>query len=190
MDKQLIERVNEHIDYLIDSITKKDQINEGLIQDLSPMCDTLKKNRDFNKILASYKKCLLNCNKNFESKTELDKKNDVYQKLDDNKISDRDFKETRKVDEKILKENPQKSKCIMNCRLTLLKSIIELLKKDGKKICKKSKSEDKCNKWLEDNLEDFEMDIEYLEETMKKIGKIKNDKQIQSLLSKLLEKFV
>ena len=185
MRKVTREQLNNLLEQTVDEKLKvvteqpgKDK--NGILSKLIQFVNYMKKNENFNKALAIYLDCSKKCEKNSKS---YKYKDDPISKL--GKASEKDISEMKDTYEKLIKSEVQVAESLLNCRYELVNSLVKLLEKNGDKICKKSKDEDKCNKWLSDNLEDMKSDLEYIEEGIKMVKKAKNDKQKEKILTKL-----
>lgn len=175
--------VNEQVDYLLDNYFIQESFTGKVLKILGFITGT-PKDRKFQAYQKQYHKCVQSCIDTYtDEKTTYNSKKDAYSNLDEAK--EKDFKETEKQDEQLIKENPEKARCITRCRVTFLRNIVNIIKDNEKDICEKNKFKDECYEWIEDNLPDIEAELEYLEKAVTKISKIKNDKQIQSMIKKV-----
>lgn len=199
MNEKVNKQINENVDLLINQIScntytdvKIKPLQEGVLGKILKalgFIDGTPQHRKFQLYRKYYNKCIETCKSTYEDeKTTYKSKSDLYNDLDN--VDDRDIRQTSKMDEEVLKQNPEKAKCITRCRIVLLKSIIKLFEKEGRRICDKNVFKDECYEWIEEHLPDLEVELEYLEQAVSKIDKVKNDRQIQIMLNKLNKSFV
>lgn len=188
--KDINTKISEQVDYLIDNINssspvKKENLSEALLPKILKFIGFgMPKDRKFRAYLKSYEKCVKACEKSNESeKTTYKSKSDTYYNMDD-KTSDRDIKDTEKMDSEIIKNNPELGRCLTRCRVMLLKGMVNLIKEKGDKICEKNKDSETCKEWIESNLPEMESELEYLENAVKMLNKVKGDSRIKSVLKK------
>ncbi|MFW6310829.1 MAG: hypothetical protein ACOC1K_01190 [Nanoarchaeota archaeon] len=194
MNKKLSNQINESVDLLIDNInnSNKQNLNEGLMGSILyflGISSGVPKHKKYKIYQKYYDKCVAACNKTYkDEKITYSSNKDFYQDLD-SKTNKSDMNQTEKMDEQILKENPEKARCITRCRISFIKGIVNLIKEEGDKVCDKNVNKTACKKWIEDNLPDLEVEVEYLEQAVNKINKIKDMKKVQTLLKKIDKKF-
>lgn len=181
--------INEKVDFFINKVIneKEQNLSEGVISSiLSFLGFGLPKHRQFRSYLKLYNKCVNQCNKTYESeKTTYSGRNDAFSDLDQ-KTKEKDLKKTEKMDSEIIKNNPELGKCLTRCRLTLLRKLVDLIEKEGDKICQKNVMTDTCKKWIEKNLPDLQSELEYLEDAVVMLDKTSgNEKRMQNILKKL-----
>lgn len=195
MSEKLYQKINESVDSIIDNINnnsnKQKNLNEGTIGSILYFFGLagLPKHRKFQLYQKHYNTCVSSCEKTYGGeRTIYTSKKDAYSQMGDSQ--EKDLKDTEKMDEQMVKENPEKARCITRCRTSFLKNIINLIKQEGDdKICANNISKSECKKWLEDNLEDLEVELEYLEQAVHKINKIKDNKKLERILSRVVNKY-
>lgn len=192
MNKKLDKQINEKVDFLIDNVTNKNtnkskNLNEGVLGSILYFLNLagVPKHKKFKSYQKNYLKCVATCAKTYkDEKTVYTSSKDTYDNME--KSKERDIKDTEKMDEQMIKENPEKAKCITRCRVSFLKGIIELANKEGKdKLCEKNKFKDACEKWMEDKLPDLEVELEYLDKAVNKISKMDNPSQVKNVMKKI-----
>lgn len=195
MNEKLHKKINESVDLLIDNVNNnsknKENLNEGVLGNILYFLNLagLPKHKKFKLYQKHYLGCINSCEKTYAGeKTVYTSKKDAYTQMD--KTKENDLKDSEKMDEEMIKENPEKAKCITRCRISFLKNVINLIKEEGEdKICAKNMSKSACKKWVENTLPDMEIELEYLDKAVNKINKSKNEKQIQNVLSKINKTF-
>ena len=147
----------------------------------------LPRHRKFKMYLKQYGKCVETCNKHYEEEKQVYKQDkDLYNQMDNpDKMDKRDVKETEKMNSEMIKNNPEKAKCITHCRITLLRSIIKLVEQEGDKICEKNIGTNTCKEWLNKNLPELKVELEYLEGTIEKLDRTSDPRKLQRILGKI-----
>lgn len=183
---QLNNLLEQTVDERLKIVTESDDEDRGLFAKVMAfMGYGMPKNRKLQAYVRNYQKCVDSCVNTYqEEKVEYTSKKDAYANLDQ-KVDDKDVDQTEKMDSQVTKNNPELGKCITRCRVSLLKSIVELIKKEGYDICKKNKMSDTCKEWVDRNLPDMEAELEYLDQAVTKLNKVKDDKMLQKMLKKI-----
>lgn len=147
----------------------------------------LPKHRKFRTYMKQYEKCVEQCNRHYEEEREVYKSNrDMFNQMDEpNKVDKRDTKETESMSDELVKSNPEKAKCITRCRITMLRSIVDLMEKEGDKICEKNKMGETCKEWVNKNLPELKVELEYLENAVDKLDRVNDDKKLGRLLGRV-----
>lgn len=184
--EQLNSLLEKEVDNQLGLLTEESNENRGLLPKVMVFLDFgMPKHKKFRAYVKNYYKCVDSCMKTYQSSTiEYTSKKDAYANLDQ-KVSDRDIDQTEKMDSKVIQNNPELGKCITRCRVSLLKSIIELIKKEGYDICEKNKMSDTCKEWIDKNLDDMEAELEYLDQAVTKLNRVTDNKRLQKLLKKI-----
>lgn len=145
------------------------------------------RHKKFRSYIKQYRKCIETCNKHYQEEREVyQNKKDLFNQMDEpDRVDKRDAKQTETMNSEMVKTNPEKSKCITRCRITLLRSIVNLIEQEGEKICEKNKFTGTCKEWVNKNLPEMKTELEYLESAIEKADKVKDERKLQRVLGKI-----